>query len=112
MSLLTELAVVMVLRTRGRAWRSRPGRWLVWTSLAVAVVAVAAPYLGPVSRLFGFTPMPPLLMAAMLGLVCAYVTVTETAKAWFFRDVRRRAAWSSSACTSPLAPGAQAADIS
>lgn len=59
MFLLTELAVVMVLRTRGRAWRSQPGRWLVWTSLAVAVVAVAAPYLGPVSRLFDFTPMPP-----------------------------------------------------
>ena len=92
MSLLTELAVVMVLRTRGRAWKSRPGRWLVWTSLAVAVVAVCAPYLGPVSRLFGFTPLPPLLMAAMLGVVCAYVAVTETAKAWFFRDARRRRA--------------------
>ena len=92
MSLLTELAVVMVLRTRGRAWKSRPGRWLVWTSLAVAVVALASPYLGPVSRLFGFTPLSPLLMAAMLGVVVAYVIVTETAKAWFFRDARRRAA--------------------
>ncbi|MGO4410900.1 MULTISPECIES: magnesium-translocating P-type ATPase [unclassified Brevundimonas] len=92
MSLLTELAVVMVLRTRGRAWKSRPGRWLVWTSLAVAAVALASPYLGPVSRLFGFTPLSPLLMAAMLGVVCAYVAVTETAKAWFFRDARRRAA--------------------
>ncbi|MFB7881918.1 magnesium-translocating P-type ATPase [Brevundimonas diminuta] len=107
MSLLTELAVVMVLRTRGRAWKSRPGRWLVWTSLAVAIVAVAAPYLGPISRLFGLTPMPPLLMAAMLGLVFAYVTATETAKAWFFRDARRRAARSSLAH-----PGAQAADVS
>lgn len=99
MSLLTELAVVMVLRTRGRAWKSRPGRWLIWTSLAVAVVALAAPYLGPVSRLFGFTPLSPLLLAAMLGVVCAYVAVTETVKAWFFRDARRRAA------LSPQAPG-------
>lgn len=99
MSLLTELAVVMVLRTRGRAWNSKPGRLLVWTSLAVAMVAVAAPYLGPVSRLFGFTPLSPLLMAAMLAVVCAYVTVTETAKAWFFRNARRRAS------RSPHAPG-------
>ena len=91
MSLLTELAVVMVLRTRGRAWRSRPGRWLAWSSLAVAVVALGAPYLGPVSGLFGFTPLPLPLMAAMLGIVGAYVVVTETAKAWFFRDARRRA---------------------
>ena len=61
-------------------------------AFAAAVVAVCAPYLGPVSRLFGFTPLPPLLMAAMLGVVCAYVAVTETAKAWFFRDARRRRA--------------------
>ena len=31
-SLLTELAVVLVLRTRGPAWRSRPGRLLGWTT--------------------------------------------------------------------------------
>jgi Mg2+-importing ATPase len=99
MSLLTELAVVMVLRTRGRAWKRKPGRWLLWSSIAVGMVALAAPYLGPVSRLFGFTPLSPLLMAAMLAVVCAYVAVTETAKAWFFRDARRRAA------RPPHAPG-------
>lgn len=99
MSLLTELAVVMVLRTRGRSWRSRPGRWLLRASLAVAVIAVSAPYLGPVSRAFGFVPLSPLLMVSMLCVVCAYVAVTEAAKAWFFRDARRRAA------LSPQAPG-------
>lgn len=68
-------------------------------SLAVAVIAVSAPYLGPVSRAFGFVPLSPLLMVSMLCVVCAYVAVTEAAKAWFFRDARRRAA------LSPQAPG-------
>jgi hypothetical protein len=38
-------------------------------------------------------------MVSMLCVVCAYVAVTEAAKAWFFRDARRRAA------LSPQAPG-------
>ena len=45
-SLLTELAVVMVLRTQGPAWKSRPGRLLVLATVGIGLLAVAAPYLG------------------------------------------------------------------
>lgn len=41
-SLLTELGVVLVLRTRGPAWRSRPSALLPWTALAAAAFALAA----------------------------------------------------------------------
>ncbi len=83
-SLLTELAVLLVLRTRGPAWRSRPGRLLVWTTAAIALVAIAAPYLGPVSALFGLTPLPAALLATLLVIVAAYAVATEATKLWFF----------------------------
>jgi hypothetical protein len=40
-SLLTELAVAMVVRTRGPFFRSRPGKVLLWTTIALIAVAVA-----------------------------------------------------------------------
>jgi Mg2+-importing ATPase len=86
-SLLTELAVLLVLRTHAPAWRSRPGRWLAAATVAVAVLALALPYLAPVAGLLGFVPLP--LLAALLGVVAAYVAATEAAKRWFWRSRRK-----------------------
>lgn len=82
-SLLTELAVALVVRTHLPCYRSRPGRWLTIASLAVAAVALLMPYV-PLSRRFGFVPLPPGLLAALLLLTLAYVAVVELTKMWFF----------------------------
>jgi Mg2+-importing ATPase len=85
-SLLTELAVLLVLRSRGPALRSRPGTVLLWSTAAVAGVALAFPWLGPLASAFGFVPLPLAVAAAVIGIVTAYVLSTELVKAWFFRD--------------------------
>jgi Mg2+-importing ATPase len=90
-SLLTELAVLLVLRTRGPAWASRPARLLVWSTVAVALIALVAPYLGPVSAAFGLVALPPPVLAALLGLVVAYAITTEAVKRWFFNRHARKA---------------------
>jgi Mg2+-importing ATPase len=93
-SLLTELAVVLVLRTRLPCWRSRPGT-LLWTSTAtVALVAIAIPYLGSLSTAFGFVPLPPHMLGIGLAIVAAYVCTTEFAKHWFYGASDRRGATS------------------
>jgi Mg2+-importing ATPase len=56
----------------------------------VCALALAAPYAGPVSRLFGFTPLTAAELAAVAGLVVAYLAVTEAAKRAFFRRRRGR----------------------
>jgi len=86
-SLLTELGVVLVLRTRGPAWRSRPSSLLLWTTAAAAVFALAVPYLGAASRLFGFVPLSIVELATALGIVGAYLVATEAGKWWFFRTL-------------------------
>jgi Mg2+-importing ATPase len=88
-SLLTELAVVLVLRTQGAAWRSSPAPLLAWTTITIGLLAVALPYLPPLAALFGLIALPLPVLAAMLAVVAAYVVATEAAKAkWQQRPVR------------------------
>ena len=84
-SLLTELGVVLILRTRGSAFASAPSRLLLATTVAVTIAAIAVPFVTPLAALFGFVPLPATLLAAALGIVAAYLAATEFAKRWFFR---------------------------
>jgi len=91
-SVLTELAVILVLRTRGPVLRSRPGRLLAAAIVAVGVVAATLPFLGIAGAAFGFVPLPPALIATVVLIVAGYVIATESAKLQFYRARRRRGA--------------------
>jgi P-type Mg2+ transporter len=82
-SLLTELAVALVLRTRRRFYQSRPGRLLLITTGLVAILALLVPYL-PFASLLGFTPLPLWLTASLVGLTALYVMTTEFTKVLFY----------------------------
>ena len=84
-SLLTELGVVLILRTRGAAWRSRPSNLLLWTTIAAATLALATPFFGRGSALFGFVPLSTVEMGTVVGILTAYLAATEAVKRWFFR---------------------------
>jgi P-type Mg2+ transporter len=83
-SLLTELAIAFVVRTRRPFFRSRPGRFLLVSSVALVVLAFAIPFL-PHADVLGFTPMPAGMVAALAGITLLYVLATEAAKARFYR---------------------------
>ena len=89
-SLLTELAVVLVLRTHRPAFRSRPSRLLLWTTLVVAVATLAIPFLGPLSSVFGFVPLSALQMGTVIAIVIGYIAATEGAKARFYGRKSKR----------------------
>ncbi|MFT3711074.1 MAG: magnesium-translocating P-type ATPase [Archangium sp.] len=78
-SLLTELAVALVLRTRRSALRSRPGTLLLWSSVVIALVALCIPYL-PFLGALGFVPLPPTMAAAVVGITLAFCAATEWLK--------------------------------
>jgi Mg2+-importing ATPase len=82
-SLLTELVIALVVRTRRPFYRSRPGNLLLGSSAGVILVALVLPYL-PFSSIFGFVPLPAPLVLAMIGLTLAYVVVVELAKKSFY----------------------------
>ena len=84
-SLLTELAILLVVRTRRPLTASNPSAALLWSTIAVAVVAVAVPYLPIIAPMFGFVPLPATLMATLLAITAAYVVANEFAKREFHR---------------------------
>ena len=83
-SLLTELVIALVVRTRRPFWSSRPGNLLLWSSLAVALAAFAIPFL-PGAGLLGFVPLPTGLLLALAAIVALYVAGAEVLKASFYR---------------------------
>ena len=85
LSLLTELAVLLTLRTHGPAWASRPSRLLVVLTASVVVLAVAAATgAADGARVRASSSLPLALWVALWALVAAYVVATEITKRWFF----------------------------
>ena len=85
--LLTELAVVLVSRTRRPALCSRPSHLLLWTTLVVAAGTLAISFLGPLSSIFGFVPISALQMSTVIAIVIGYIAATEGAKVYFWRQL-------------------------
>ncbi|MEK6707439.1 MAG: magnesium-translocating P-type ATPase [Pseudomonadota bacterium] len=84
-SVVSAALVVLVIRTRGPFWRSRPSTALTLATLAVAAAAVALPYT-PLGNLFGFVPLPPLFLGLMGLIVLGYIGSAELLKQTFYRQ--------------------------
>jgi P-type Mg2+ transporter len=82
-SLITELVIALIVRTRHLFFRSRPGTLLLVSSLVFIGITLVIPYL-PFLSVFGFVPLPAPLMLAMLGLTALYVMATEVSKKFFY----------------------------
>ncbi|WP_102108037.1 magnesium-translocating P-type ATPase [Oceaniglobus roseus] len=83
-SLLTELAVLLVLRTRRPLLQSRPAAAVLWLSAAVAGAAVVLTLTRPLAAAFGLVPPPLPVWLAGGAIVGAYLAATEVLKrAWF-----------------------------
>lgn len=79
-SLLTELAIVLVVRTRSPLLHSRPGGVLLGTTFLMAMTAVAVPYVPALAHLFEFVPLSATTMGVMLAITAGYVAANEWTK--------------------------------
>ncbi len=83
-SLLTELVVALVVRTRRPFFRSRPGRLLLLATIGLVPITVALPFT-PLGRLLGFVAVSPALLLAIAAVTLLYVAATELVKRRFYR---------------------------
>jgi len=90
-SLLTQVLVIFVIRTRRRPWRSPPARALTLAALGVAALALLLPF-SPLAHWFALEPLPARYLLLLGVLVPAYLVLAELAKRWFFRRFGQHAA--------------------
>jgi Mg2+-importing ATPase len=83
-SVLTELLILLVIRTRRAFFRSRPSLAMEIATVAVTVLSIALLYL-PVNRLFELQPLPWPYLALIGAITLAYTMASEAAKGRFFR---------------------------
>jgi Mg2+-importing ATPase len=78
-STLTELAVLLVLRTHRPFYRSAPAATLLWTSAIIAGITLALPF-SPLNDALGMVHLPLDVSLALIGLTLVYVVVNELVK--------------------------------
>jgi Mg2+-importing ATPase len=86
-SVLTELLILLVIRTQRPFFKSKPSRYLMLSALAVAVVTLILPY-SPLNRVLGLAPLPLSLLLVLLGITVAYITASEVVKRFFYERVK------------------------
>ncbi len=84
-SLTTQTLVVFVLRTRKTPfYKSKPGKFLVISCLAVVAIAFTLPYT-PLGAIFSFSPPPATFYLVLAGLIVGYLLLVEVVKKWFLK---------------------------
>jgi len=100
-SVLTQVLVALLIRTRRPFYASRPGTFLLVGTLAISALAVAIPFL-PLVGSIGFTPLPLKTLGALALITILYGVAVELNKMRFYR--RAKAERSASATLTPGAP--------
>lgn len=85
-SVMTEVLIIVVMRTWKPFYKSLPGRTLTIAMLVVVLITLALPYT-PLSGPLGLVPLK-ISWLLMLGLITvAYAVATELPKRFFYRRV-------------------------
>ncbi len=79
-SLLTELVIALVVRTRRRFYQSRPGTFLLRSTIVMVLLTFTIPFL-PGAELMGFVPLQAHVLGALALVTALYVLATELLKA-------------------------------
>jgi Mg2+-importing ATPase len=86
-SVLTELFILFIIRTRKNFFKSKPGKYLFLLSIVGLVLTVGLPYV-PFANELGLVPLPLLNFGAMMAIVVVYILTADLLKVWFFKRYR------------------------
>jgi Mg2+-importing ATPase len=83
-SILTELFILFIIRTRKSFVKSLPGKYLFIFSLLALVLTLALPYI-PLASDLGLVRLDFSVISAMFVIVIAYILTADLLKIWFFK---------------------------
>ncbi|WP_159476717.1 magnesium-translocating P-type ATPase [Dyadobacter sp. 3J3] len=83
-SVVSATLIVLVVRTRKPFFKSQTGKYLMGTTILVALIALSIPWL-PFTAKLGFAPLPFRFYMVLLGIVTMYLFSAEILKHWFYK---------------------------
>jgi Mg2+-importing ATPase len=86
-SVVSASLIVLVIRSRRPSFKSRPGKYLLMTTLSIVVVTVIVPFT-PFAKIFGFSPLPFSFLLLIGIIVLFYIIAAEMAKTVFYKKVK------------------------
>jgi len=88
-SLITEILVVFVIRTRKIPfWKSKPSFPFLATCLGVVGVGLILPF-SPLGVYLDFVPLPVLYFGFLIAITVTYLVVVEIGKSYLNRGIRK-----------------------
>lgn len=84
LSILTELMVLIVMRTQKPFFKSKPAPILLYSSIGIAFFAFILPYL-PIHNILNIAPISPAILFSLLGIAAVYIITTEITKHFFYK---------------------------
>jgi Mg2+-importing ATPase len=86
-SVISAALIVLVIRTTGPFYKSRPGKALLIATLGVIAFTLVLPFT-PLAVVLGFTPIPALFIGFLGGILVLYMLTAEIAKHVFYKRMR------------------------
>ncbi len=86
-SVISAALIVFVVRSRLPLTHSRPGLYLLSSTLIIVAITLLIPYT-PVAAPLGFQPLTPTLLGLLGLIILAYMLTAELAKRIFYRHYR------------------------
>jgi Mg2+-importing ATPase len=85
-SIITQSLIIFVIRTRTSPfWKSKPSKYLAFSSIAIISIAVILPFTEFGMSYFKFIPLPFEFFIVLTGLVLSYLALGEVIKRWFHK---------------------------
>jgi P-type Mg2+ transporter len=78
-SVISASLIVLVIRTSGPFYKSKPGKTLLIATLVVDALTLALPYT-PLAGFLGFSSIPPLFVVMLAIILVLYMLTAEVAK--------------------------------
>ncbi len=85
-SIITEILILLIIRTRRTFYKSKIGRLLLFSSLGVAIIVLLMPYI-PKSAVLGFEPLSIEILLGMCAISLVYAFFGEKTKKIVFKKI-------------------------
>jgi len=83
-SVISATLIVLVIRSRKPFFKSKPGKYLLITTLMIIGITLIFPFT-PFSKIFGFSPLPFSFILLICLIIALYVISAELAKKLFYK---------------------------